>query len=446
MTSLNDYEPIAGEEVVSQLYRLAERLAPRSLVHINSTRVGGGVAELLRAIVPFWNQLGIETRWEVIQGDQAFFEVTKAMHNALQGHKVSFTPAMLQHYREVNRENARRFHWEADFVVVNDPQPAFLIEDMRPQAKHWIWRCHIDASRPDRQVWRFLREAVRQYDASIFSMANFSQILPHPQYLIYPSIDPLSEKNRELSPEEISAVLDRLGVERDRPIILQVSRFDSFKDPLGVIQAFRLVRRHTPCKLVLAGGEATDDPEGARIFAEVQEAAQGEPDIHLLLLPPDSHHEINALQRAADIIVQKSVREGFGLTVTEAMWKGKPVIGGAVGGIVMQLQDYYTGFLVHSPEGCAFRIRYLLHRPEIARRMGQKAREFVRQYFLMTRNIRDYLTLMILCENPGQPGYRILSGIGDVADAGSPCRAWDDFDLTLPAHSLILLARTPEES
>lgn len=402
MTNLNEYEPIAGTEVVSQLYRLAERLAPRRLLHINSTRTGGGVAELLQSAVPIWNQLGIGTEWEVIQGDQAFFEVTKAMHNALQGLKARLSPAMLQHYREINRENARRFDWETDFVVVHDPQPAFLIEDLHPRAKHWIWRCHIDASRPDRQVWRFLREAVSQYDASIFSMANFSQNLPHPQYLISPSIDPLAEKNRDLCPAEISEVLERLEVETDKPIILQVSRFDSFKDPLGVIEAFRLVRRQTPCKLVLAGGEATDDPEGSRIFAEVQEAAQGEPDIQLLLLPPDSHHDINALQRAADIIVQKSVREGFGLTVTEAMWKGKPVIGGAVGGIVMQIQDYNTGFLVHSPEGCAFRIRYLLHRPEIARHLGQKAREFVRQHFLITRDIRDYLNLMILCENPGQ--------------------------------------------
>jgi trehalose synthase len=370
-------------------------------VHVNSTRSGGGVAEILMSTVPLWNQLGLETRWEVIQGDQNFFEITKAMHNALQGLKANLTPAMLEHYREVNEENARRFDWQADFVVINDPQPAFLIEDMKPQAKHWIWRCHIDASRPTRNVWRYLQIAVRQYDASIFSMPNFSQNLPHPQYLIYPSIDPLSEKNRDLTQEEINAVLTRLGVERDKPIILQVSRFDSFKDPVGVIEAFRMVRRHTPCKLILAGGEATDDPEGAQIFAIVQEAAHGEPDIQLLLLPPDSHHEINALQRTADIIVQKSIREGFGLTVTEAMWKGKPVIGGAVGGIVMQLQDYNTGFLVHSPEGCAFRIRYLLHRPEIARRLGQKAREFVRQHFLITRNMRNYLTLMIMCEYPG---------------------------------------------
>ena len=342
----------------------------------------------------------MDVKWEVIQGDQEFFEITKAMHNALQGYKVHLSPAMLDHYREINRENARKFTWESDFVLVHDPQPAYLINFLRPQAKHWIWRCHIDASRPDRQVWKFLQEIVSQYEASVFSMSQFAQNLPHPQYLIRPSIDPLSEKNRDLSTVEVQEVLDRLGIERDKPIVLQVSRFDSFKDPVGVIQAFRMVRRHTPCKLVLAGGEAIDDPEGPRIFAEVMEAAKDEPDIQILLLPPDAHHEVNALQRAADIIVQKSTREGFGLTVTEAMWKGKPVIGGAVGGIALQLRDYNTGFLVHSPEGCAFRIRYLLHRPEMARRLGKMAREFVRQHFLTTRNIRDYLTLMILRENP----------------------------------------------
>jgi trehalose synthase len=400
MSGLSRFEPIVGTETIDQLYRLAEHLGSRSLVHINSTRLGGGVAELLQGTMPIWNELGINARWEVIEGDQAFFEVTKAMHNGLQGLKVSITEGMLNHYLDVNRANARRLELDADFVVVNDPQPAYLIRDLRSRAKHWIWRCHIDVSRPDRRIWRFLREAVSDYDASIFSMPSFSQNLPHPQYLVHPSIDPLSEKNRDLTPAEIQAVLERLGIERDRPIILQVSRFDSFKDPIGVIQAFRMVRRHTPCRLVLVGGEATDDPEGSRIYAEVQEAAQGEPDIQLLLLPPDSHHEINALQRAADIVVQKSIREGFGLTVTEAMWKGKPVIGGAVGGIVLQLQDYYTGLLVHSPEGCAFRIRYLLHRPEMARRMGQMAKEFVRRHFLITRNVRDYLTLLILCGNP----------------------------------------------
>jgi trehalose synthase len=398
--TLDDYADIVGAEVIGLLHRLAERLGSRRLININSTKSGGGVAEILNRTVPMLNQLGVDARWEVIQGDQEFFEITKAMHNGLQGQKVKFTNAMIEYYREVNRENARKFTWEADFVVVHDPQPASLITDLRPRAPQWIWRCHIDASRPHLPVWRMLREVVQQYDASVFSMDRFSQNLPHPQYLIHPSIDPLSAKNRELTPAEIQAVLDQLGIARDRPIILQVSRFDSFKDPLGVIQAFQLVRRHTSCQLILAGGEATDDPEGAEVYARVMEAADGDHDIHVLLLPANAHHEINALQRAADIIVQKSTREGFGLTVTEAMWKGKPVVGGAVGGIVLQLQDYHTGFLVHSPEGCAFRIRYLLHHPELARRMGNLAQEFVRSRFLITRNMRDYLTLMILLENP----------------------------------------------
>lgn len=400
MLTLDHYRPLVGDEVIGQLERLAERLGRRRLVHVNSTRTGGGVAEMLQRNVPILNQLGVDTRWEVIQGDQTFFELTKAFHNSLQGLKTVFPHGGVERYLEINRENARRLTWDADVAVIHDPQPVFLIEHARRRARHWVWRCHIDISKPDRQVWALLRKAVIQYDASIFSMPSFSQNLPHPQYLIYPCIDPLSEKNRDLSEEEIQKVLDRLGVERDRPLVLQVSRFDSFKDPLGVIHSFRMVRRHTPCRLLLVGGEATDDPEGPQIFAKVMEEAQGDPDIQVLMLPPDSHHEINALQRAADIIVQKSIREGFGLTVTEAMWKGKPVIGGAVGGIVMQVRDYQTGFLVHSPEGCAFRIRYLLRRPELARKMGQTAREFVRRHFLITRNVRDYLTLMILLENP----------------------------------------------
>lgn len=401
MNGLNDYIPIVGQDVIDQLHRLAARLTKRRFVHINSTRTGGGVAEILSRAVPLLNQLGLETNWEVIIGDPEFFEITKAMHNGLQGDRVRFTLRMMEHYREINRENAKRFTWEADFVLVHDPQPAALIEDLRDRAAKWVWRCHIDASRPQRHVWKFLRDYVTRYDASVFSMSSFAQNLPHPQYLIHPSIDPLSDKNRDLTPTEVQAVLDRLGIRRDRPLILQVSRFDSFKDPMGVIQAFKMVRRHTPCQLLLVGGEATDDPEGPEIFARVKEAAADDPDITILLLPPDSHYEVNALQRAADVIVQKSVREGFGLTVTEAMWKGKPVIGGAVGGIVLQVRDYHTGFLVHSPEGCAFRIRYLLHRPEIARRMGKLAKEFVRRHFLITRHIRDYLTLMLFIDNPG---------------------------------------------
>jgi trehalose synthase len=398
--TLSEYAPIAGQEVIDQLQRLAEGLGPARLVHINSTYAGGGVAEILHRAVPLLNQLGLETVWEVIEGDPLFFEATKSMHNGLQGFKVELTSQMWEHYLEVNRANARKFNWESDFVMIHDPQPAFLINELRQRAAHWIWRCHVDVSRPHLPVWRLLRDIVNQYDSSVFSMPQFAQSLPHPQYIIHPSIDPLSDKNRELTDEEIHGVLNRLGIERDKPIIIQVSRFDSFKDPLGVIQAFRMVRRHTPCQLILAGGKATDDPEGPRILAEVQEAAAGEPDIHILLLPPDAHYEINALQRASDIILQKSTREGFGLTVTEAMWKGKPVIGGAVGGIIIQLQDYQTGFLVHSAEGCAFRIRYLLHRPEMAKRMGQLAKEFVRNHFLITRHLRDYLTLLTIVRSP----------------------------------------------
>jgi trehalose synthase len=397
----DDYAAIVGPEVIAQLHRLADRLGSVKFVHVNSTRTGGGVAEILSRAVPLLTEMGLETTWDVIEGDPDFFEVTKGFHNALQGMQVQIQPSLLDHYIEVNRENARRFAWDADFVMIHDPQPAYLIEEIRDQAKHWIWRCHVDISRPNLKVWKFLREIVSRYEASVFSMSKFAQNLPHQQYIIRPSIDPLSDKNRELSEEEIQGVLDKLSIERDKPIILQVSRFDSFKDPLGVIQSYRMVRKHTPCKLILAGGEATDDPEGPHIFAQVMDASHGDPDIHVLLLPPDAHYDINALQRASDIIVQKSTKEGFGLTVTEAMWKGKPVVGSAVGGIVLQVRDYNTGFLVNSPEGCAFRIRYLLNRPDMARRMGKMAQEFVRSHFLITRTIRDYLTLLILLENPG---------------------------------------------
>ncbi|MFW6122777.1 MAG: glycosyltransferase [Thermodesulfobacteriota bacterium] len=401
MITWDDYAAIVGPEVIAQLHRLADRLGPVKFVHVNSTRSGGGVAEILSRAVPLLTEMGLETTWDVIEGDPDFFEVTKGFHNALQGMRVQIQPSLLDHYIEVNRENARRFAWDADFVMIHDPQPAYLIEEIRDQAKHWIWRCHVDISRPNLKVWKFLREIVSRYEASVFSMSKFAQNLPHQQYIIRPSIDPLSDKNRELSEEEIQGVLDKLSIERDKPIILQVSRFDSFKDPLGVIQSYRMVRKHTPCKLILAGGEATDDPEGPRIFAQVMDASHGDPDIHVLLLPPDAHYDINALQRAADIIIQKSTKEGFGLTVTEAMWKGKPVVGSAVGGIVLQVRDYNTGFLVNSPEGCAFRIRYLLNRPDMARRIGKMAQEFVRSHFLITRTIRDYLTLLILLENPG---------------------------------------------
>lgn len=399
MVTLKDYEAIVGKSVINQIYILAENLKGRSFLHVNSTRVGGGVAEILHRLVPLVNELGIETSWEVIKGDRKFFEITKGFHNALQGNKIRFKKELLDYYISVNDENAKIIDFDKDFIFIHDPQPAALIRHRKGKGR-WVWRCHIDVSKPERELWKFIKGFVERYDASIFSLPNFSQNLPHPQYIIRPSIDPLSDKNIELSPKQIDSVFDRFKIDREKPIILQVSRFDRFKDPIGVIEAYKNVKKYIDCQLILAGGEATDDPEGKEVYEEVMERASDDKDIHVLLLPPNSNIEINALQRGADIVVQKSLKEGFGLTVTEAMWKGKPVVGGGVGGIINQIIDYQTGFLVHSTEGAAYRIRYLLNRPELAKRMGSIAKEYVKRNFLITRHIRDYLFVMIALEHP----------------------------------------------
>ena len=342
--------------------------------------------------------LGLSVRWEVISGDDSFFQVTKSFHNALQGFPIEFTEKAIKTYEENNRkefEKLEKFLKEADFVFIHDPQPAYLIKFMTERQNRWIWRCHIDLSRPYRPVWRYLRNIVMDYDASIFSMPDFTQPLPHPQYIIPPSIDPLTEKNMELPPEEIKSVYDRFGLDPAKPIVLQVSRFDRFKDPVGVIRAALLAMKFLPFQLVYAGGGAADDPEGEIVYQEVLTAAKDHPDIHILYLPPDAHRTINALQRAAQVVLQKSIKEGFGLTVTEAMWKFKPVIGGDTGGIRLQVVNHHTGFLVHTPEGAALRIRYLLFYQDKCYEMGQKAHQFVKENFLITRHVRDYLSLML---------------------------------------------------
>jgi trehalose synthase len=343
-------------------------------------------------------ELGIQASWEIVEGSSRFFSVTKGFHNALQGNPVDLSRHLLEEYLEVNRRNAERLAVKlsgADFVLIHDPQPAALIRFCTQRKGKWIWRCHIDVSRPHRPVWKYLREFVRHYDASVFSLAAFAQPLPHPQYLIPPSIDPLSEKNVLLDPQEVAATAAGFGLDPTRPVVLQVSRFDRFKDPVGVIRAYRLVRMHVPIQLVLAGGTADDDPEGERVLEEVRQEAGDDPDIHLLLLPPDAHRTINALQRRADIVVQKSIREGFGLTVTEALWKGKPVVGGETGGIILQVVNGHTGFLVNTSEGAATRIRYLLSRPKLRAAMGIKGHRFVQENFLLTRHLREYLTMML---------------------------------------------------
>jgi trehalose synthase len=301
---------------------------------------------------------------------------------------------MFDAYVECNRDNARRLNLDADVALIHDPQPAPLI-DSRPSGAKWIWRCHIDLSMPQRTVWQFLRPYVIRYEAAIFSLPKFTQRLPIPQFLVYPSIDPLSDKNRDLSEEEVGTILDRLAVPRDKPILLQVSRFDRFKDPVGVVEAYRIVKKSHDCRLVLAGGSAEDDPEGAQVLAEVREVVGVDSDVHLLLLPPTANLEINALQRAAAIVLQKSTREGFGLTVSEAMWKGKPVIGGETGGITAQLIHGITGYTVNSPEGAAFYIRHLFNDPELMAAIGRRAKEYARHRFLITRQLQDYLGVMI---------------------------------------------------
>ena len=390
---LEAYREVAPPGTVEFLYRLSEKLQGRTFLHVNSTRQGGGVAEILMRLIPLLNDLGVKASWEVQEGHPEFFRVTKAFHNALQGEEQVITDDMYEIFLEVNRRNADRLPLQADLIMIHDPQPAALVLS-RGSRGAWVWRCHIDVSRPQRRVWNFLRRYVERYDAAVFSLPKFAQRLAIPQYLIYPSIDPLSDKNRDLSDREVAGILSRLGVPQDKPILLQVSRFDRFKDPVGVINAYRMVKRRTECRLVLAGGGAADDPEGKIVLAEVRDAAGHDPDIQVLELPPDAHLEINALQRAATVVLQKSTREGFGLTVAEAMWKGKPVIGGTAGGITVQIVYDLTGYTVNSVEGAAYRIRYLLNNPEAATRMGRIAREHVRRNFLITRHLADYLTLL----------------------------------------------------
>ena len=402
---LEKYVPIVGAEVIDHLRHLAEPLRGSRVVHVNSTREGGGVAEILSWLIPFKQELGLETSWEVIEGDPEFYQCTKSFHNGLQGAPVAIPPRQLAAYEQTNRDNAERLRGllsEADFVFIHDPQPAPLFQFCPEHKGKWVWRCHIDLSRPHRAVWKYLRDWVGSYDASIWSLADFAQPLPHPLYLIAPSIDPLSQKNRDLYPGEVDAVFDRHGLDPDLPLITQVSRYDRFKDPLGVIRSYQLAREYTPLQLVLAGGGAADDPEGEEVLREVREAAGDDPNIHILLLPADSHREINALQRASTIVLQKSTREGFGLTVTEALWKGKPVIGGNTGGIRLQVINHQTGFLVSTPEGAALRIRYLLRNRDHLAEMGERGRALVLDNFLVTRHLREYLTLMHALRHEGQ--------------------------------------------
>lgn len=399
------YTGIAPKGDLMLLQKLSERLHKRTFLHVNSTREGGGVAEILQRMIPIFQSLDIDARWEVIQGDAQFFDITKKIHNALQGNMETITEDMWDYHFEVNERNLGTIDLDADGVIIHDPQPGPLV--MFKRRGTWLWRCHIDLSNPIREVANRLVRYAEKYNAVIFSVARFARASAIDEFIIPPSIDPLSEKNRDLTENEVSETAKKLGIPYDRPIILQVSRFDKFKDPTGVIEAYRMVKRYNDCVLVLAGSPATDDPEGAAVLAQVEEFASSDPDIHILLLPPFSDRDINALQRMATIVLQKSLKEGFGLTVAEAMWKKKPVIGGAVGGIPLQIVHGVNGFLVNSIEGAAFRMRQLLNQPGLAQVMGERAQETVRANFLITRQARDYLAAWYATENKGRSVFEL---------------------------------------
>ena len=401
MPKIDEYAPAAGGSAIEELKIIASRLKGKTILNVNSTAVGGGVAEILSRMLPMMTELGIKPRWELIKGGEDFYAVTKKFHNALHGTRQELTPADFQLYRETLKTNMETMDLDSDIAIIHDPQPAGLI-DRKPAGAKWIWRCHIDLSNRQADVWDFLHGYVSRYDAAVISAPSFSQQLPVKQFQVPPSIDPLADKNKELSDAEVSDIMRRLEIPTDKPLISQVSRFDRLKDPLGVIEAFKKIQPYVTARLLLVGGSADDDPEGAQVLAEARAAAEGNPDIIVLCLPPTSSLEINAIQRASTIILQKSLKEGFGLTVSEALWKGKPVIAGAVGGIPLQITHKYSGILTRTIEGTAYWMKRLLHEPAYARKLGENGREHVRENFLLTRHLRDYLLLALYLESGRQ--------------------------------------------
>jgi len=401
MTELDAYAPFVGQATIDELRVLGKRMRGRSIQHINSTAVGGGVAEILSRLVPLTRELGIDVHWDVIKGGEDFFALTKRLHNGLHGGPTTITPEDHEIFKETTEENLRTLQLGRDVVFIHDPQPVALIQAV-PNRSRAVWRCHIDVSQPAPEAWNFIRPWVVQYPAMVVSEPDFARDVDIEQFLVAPSIDPLSDKNKELEPDFVHDVTVKHGLDPSRPIVTQVSRFDRLKDPLGVIEAYAQARRYNDCQLLLVGGGASDDPEGHQVLQECRERAAGDPDVHVIELPPDAHLEINALQRASTVIIQKSLREGFGLTVTEALWKAKPVIATATGGIPLQITHKYSGILTHSIDGTAYWMKQLLNAPDYARWLGQNGREHVRHNFLLIRQLRDYLILAISLDHRGE--------------------------------------------
>ncbi len=389
LVTVEDYERLIGAEAVERILRKVERMRDLHIVNINSTYYGGGVAELLSSLTLLMNAAGIRTGWRVIQGRPDFFSVTKKMHNALQGGDINLTELKTQIYEEVAFENAARIHLDHDIVIVHDPQPLPLIRHF-PKKAPWVWQCHVDLSHPHPDMWNYLAPLVERYDAVVMSMPEYAQSLSAPQRFIMPAINPFSTTNKDLGETEIDERLAHYGIPTDLPLVVQVSRFDKWKDPKGVIEAFRIARRQVDCTLVLVGNVATDDPEGQEVFSTVCSSAEE----RIRILSVQDTALVNALQRKAAVVLQKSLREGFGLTVTEAMWKGATVIGGNVGGIKHQIEDGVNGFLVDSVEQAAARIVQAVKDEGLRERIGRKARESVTRQFLMTRLMEDWLDLI----------------------------------------------------
>jgi trehalose synthase len=394
---LADYATIASRGLMDQIRALAEPLVGKRVLHLSATSFGGGVAEILYTLVPLMRDAGLEAEWRVIYGRDEFFNVTKAIHNALQGDPTPLTAEQEETFRHYNQLNAEALQGSFDYVIVHDPQPAGMIEHAREAADHWIWRCHIDLSTPSESVLAFLLPWLGRHDAAVFHRRQYvprSNDLP-PAYIWPPAIDPLTPKNMALSAEDAAYILDQFGIDVHRPLVTQVSRFDPWKDPLGVIQAWRILRRsYGDVQLALVGSMAHDDPEGWDYYNRTVEAAGGDPDIFILSnLNNVGSVEVNAFQVHSAAVVQKSVREGFGLTVTEALWKTRPTVAGRAGGIVDQIQDGETGFLVDSVEDCAQAMTRIVEEPALAREMALRGKEHVRRHFLAPRLLRDWLAL-----------------------------------------------------
>ncbi|MBD3290888.1 glycosyltransferase [candidate division KSB1 bacterium] len=396
MKVLNDYRKIIGEKLVNEIYKKARPLYNKRVIHINSTFYGGGVAEILTGLVPLMNDVGLDAGWRIIRGAPEFFSTTKKFHNALQGDKINLTDIKKQIYIQINEDFSSYTHLNHDCVIIHDPQPLPLIKFFKKR-QPWIWRGHVDLSHPNPQLWDYLKEFILKYDITILSHKEYANNLPTDYRIVHPAIDPLSTKNMDLSREQIDEHLEKFNIDPKRPIIAQISRFDKWKDPLGVLEIYKRVRKEIDCQLVLCGSMASDDPEGVEIYHDaIQKSEELTNNGDVIMLTLESNLLVNVLQRASSVIIQKSIREGFGLTVTEALWKGTPVVASNIGGIPLQIKNGKNGFLVdpHDIDGFANKVIELLKNQKMAKKVGAQGRETVRQNFLITRILSDYIDVL----------------------------------------------------